>query len=210
MMKVQLIISANGCGDMEKYMSDIPYDDLIWEKDPVGFPSAINSGIKLAYGEFTILLNNDSILKVSPFSWIDMLLEPFNDEKVGITGPAGCHAQIFDNHTRQPILDKKFISFACAAIRTKLFEEIGTLDEVFNPGCGEDVDFCIRAQNKGYDVVKIPDENFPMIHLGAKTLKNPILMSRVPLMILNKWWYIIKDRYVKGHPDWYGGLSCYF
>jgi hypothetical protein len=69
-------------------------------------------------------------------------------------------------------------------ISKKVIEEIGFLDEIFNPGYGEDIDYCFKVRNAGYRVVQVPDDasytrvrdasdhtiNFPLYHPGSKTV----------------------------------------
>jgi GT2 family glycosyltransferase len=43
-------------------------------------------------------------------------------------------------------------------IRKSIFDKLGGLDEAFNPGYGEDIDFCYKARNAGYRVVQVPND----------------------------------------------------
>ena len=60
-------------------------------------------------------------------------------------------------------------------IRKDLLLRFGLLDECFNPGAGEDTDFCLKVQNAGYRVVQVPKEfdhwrsQFPIYHVGHLT-----------------------------------------
>jgi len=173
---VEVIVVANGCKDKTAEFVDSlghPFK-LVWFDDGLGFTKATNEGIKLAFGEYIILLNNDTILLEKGLlknTWIDMMVSPFlKDDKVGITGPL----ELYDRYA-----DAKVMIFFCVMIRKKLFDEIGLLDESYSPGGGEDIDFCVKAQQVGYKEVVVPDNDltftftnegrFPIYHLGEGT-----------------------------------------
>lgn len=174
---VEIVVSANGCTDeTSDYVSELikKFPDnfkLVWNNDPVGFTKATNEGIKTATGEFVVLLNNDTeVLPSSINNWLDSLERPFKENnKTGIAGPLS----LYDNN-----VNSNFIVFWCAMVRKSIFDEIGLLDEIFNPGFGEDIDFSMRLRQAGYDVVcldKVETLNgthtgsFPMVHKNNKT-----------------------------------------
>jgi hypothetical protein len=55
---------------------------------------------------------------------------------------------------------------ACVAIATSRFDELGGFDEAFEI-CGSDVELGIRAHNRGYQNVYLPDVQ--LYHLESKT-----------------------------------------
>ena len=48
------------------------------------------------------------------------------------------------------------VTFACALIDRKVYEEIGGMDATLFPVAFNDTDFCLRAREAGYDVVYTP------------------------------------------------------
>jgi len=176
---VEIIVVANGCKDeTDKYVDSLGYPfKLLWFDEGLGFTRATNEGIKVAQGEYVILLNNDTVLLEKGYSkgtWIQMLEEPFiQDEKVGITGPL----KLFDDYANHEVL-----IFFCVMMKKKLFDELGLLDEIFSPGGGEDIDFCMKAVRAGYKQVMVPGESikmtftnegqFPIYHKGEGTFSN--------------------------------------
>lgn len=79
-------------------------------------------------------------------------------------------------------VDREALAFWCVMMKRELFEELGLLDEIFNPGMGEDGDFCIKAALNGHPLVQVPvDEThvfkkekqppstFPIMHRGSGT-----------------------------------------
>lgn len=176
----EVIIVANGCVDGTKdYLATLPTDyfKTIWLDAPSGYTHSTNEGIKVAQGEYIILLNNDTVLLEQPTNgWIDMLEEPFKkDPKVAITGPM----KNFCPHS-----ERNFMIFFCVMIPRVMFNEFGLLDEIFNPGFGEDTDFSIKVQEASYKIVQVPYDDpltadmnqermigfFPVYHHGEATL----------------------------------------
>jgi SAM-dependent methyltransferase len=145
---------ANGCVDNTRdYVNSLgSIAKLIWVDDAIGYTKATNLGIRAATGEFVVLLNNDTeLLSQEKNSWLNMLVAPFSDPKVGLSGPL----QLFDDYSNSDVL-----IFFCVMVRKSLFDEIGILDEIFSPGGGEDIDFTIRANQAGYKSVVLTPTNF--------------------------------------------------
>jgi GT2 family glycosyltransferase len=191
MSEVEVVISANGCTDnTASYLIELnnPSIQLVWTDEAVGYTEATNLGIKRASGEFIILMNNDTILMPqTKNNWIDMLVTPFEDKKVGITGPVKfdwvCGARTYEA-----------MAFWLVMIKRDVFDKIGILDEIYSPGMGEDGDFCIRTTMAGYTLVSVPrnvtghfdkgieNYNFPIYHAGNGTFadnneeKNAIIL----------------------------------
>jgi GT2 family glycosyltransferase len=174
----EVIVVANGCTDgTERYLESLsePFRYVV-HKDPLGFTAAINVGIKMASGDYIVLLNNDTeLLSQKKNAWIEMLMEPFKKDKtVGITGPVKFS---FPCGTTK----RYAIAFWCAMMKRKLFTELGPLDEIFSPGTGEDGDFSIKTEQAGYKLVQIPvdgceefgkgipNQAFPIFHKGSGT-----------------------------------------
>lgn len=180
---VEVIIVANGCTDNTKeYCESLPEPfKLIWIEEPAGYTKSTNEGIKIAQGEYIILLNNDCVLLAQEKNaWIDQMLEPFISEpNTGITGAMMGHN--FD-------INKRFLIFFCVMIKSTLFDELGLLDEWFSPGGGEDTDFCIKAELAGYGIYQVPRggnvtwgdtmmySDYPIYHPGEGTMHDKTLM----------------------------------
>ena len=138
-------------------------------QDALGYTKAVNLGMMAASGDNLILLNDDvEILDWGRDDvWINMLTYPLSDESIAVTGSTK------DFWAKE----KPFIVFFCAAMRKKVAQALGYLDEAFNPGAGEDADFCLKAQRKGYRVVQVPEEvpywetKFPIWHVGHATCR---------------------------------------
>ena len=173
---VEIIVVANGCKDYTaEYVDSLGYPfKLLWFDEGLGFTKATNEGIKIAQGEYIILLNNDTVLLEKGYdrnTWINMLEDPFErDEKMGITGPLMLH----DDYANHDVM-----IFFCVMIKRELFDKLGLLDEIFSPGGGEDIDFCVKAVRAGYKQAQVPggqlkmtftnEGKFPIYHKGEGT-----------------------------------------
>lgn len=176
---VEVIVVANGCkDDTEDYIKSLNNSSIkcLNYIEPLGYTVATNVGIKASVGEYVILLNNDTVLKDQiKNTWIDLLVDPFiKDDKVGITG---------NHYITDPITNVTFLYFYCVMISRKVINEIGLLDEVYNPGIGEDADYCLRINLAGYTTVVVggfkwdnvnPGNytvgTFPIYHPGGSTI----------------------------------------
>jgi len=191
---VEIIVVANGCTDgTVEWLKTQPVHVAEF-KDPIGFPRAINEGIKLSqvgeqfkssYTDYVVILNNDTVLLAQPKNqWLDMLKAPYGagiiDDRVGVTGPMMCDQTHIQKKPNGEL--HKFIIFFCAMIPRRVLDDVGLMDEDFSPGFCEDNDWCIRAENKGYKIVQVPNSNykmdgtqmigsFPIYHAGNKTFK---------------------------------------
>jgi glycosyltransferase involved in cell wall biosynthesis len=167
----EVVVVANGCTDgTEDYVRSLGSRfKVISFPNALGYPKAVNAGILASTGEYIVLLNNDLLFLewCAKNEWLNILESPMReDPKVAITGSSR------DMWAK----DKWFIVFYCAMIRRSLLAYTGLLDEVFSPGCGEDADLCLKAQQLGYKVVQVPKElpkwetQFPIWHIGHQTI----------------------------------------
>jgi SAM-dependent methyltransferase len=63
-------------------------------------------------------------------------------------------------------------------IDRKVFQTIGFLDESFETGGCEDIDFCFRADQNGFSLVDVGSKgDFPIYHIAEGTVHDPELVS---------------------------------
>jgi glycosyltransferase involved in cell wall biosynthesis len=187
---IELIISANGCRDRtSQYLDELRYFfnsqnlanniKVVWNDSALGYPKATNLGIKEATTDKIILLNNDcQLLQQSQNEWLKLLEGPFlSNDKCGIT----C---VVKEHSR--VMKKDFAIFFCVMIDRKVFDKIGYLNEEYGTGSGEDMEFCVLAQEAGYEICeplqKTPLDGkyytgqFPIYHYGEGTVHDKELV----------------------------------
>lgn len=159
---------------------------LVRNEQNLGFPIAVNQGIKAAAGEVIVVLNNDTI--VTPF-WLDHLAEhlkvfdivgPISNnvsgpQKIDILSKSASvnidsyAAEIYQKNQGRVFPFHRLVFF-CVAIKRQVIEKIGLLDEQFSPGNFEDDDFCLRAVEAGFKL-GIAQDVF-IHHEGSATHKS--------------------------------------
>ncbi len=189
---IELVISANGCVDntrefLQKLQENFQYLGLekhlkvVWDDAPLGYARATNAGILQATCDKLVMLNNDAILLPQiKGDWLRMLHSGFEtNPKCGIT----CSLKKYS-----PITKMDFGVFFCVMIDRKVMNEVGLLDDRYEKGGNEDIDFCAAAQLLGYEVVqpiplvwneqiRLHVGSFPLWHQGEGTVHNPDLVS---------------------------------
>jgi len=179
---IELIISANGCTDnTQEYLNSLQLPNLkiIWSNKPLGFPKAVNEGIKVSTCQKIVLLNNDTkLLQQEKNTWLNLLEAPFDNSRCGIS----CVIKSFSR-----VMMKDFAVFFCVMIDRKVFDTIGYLNEEYTIGSGEDMEFSILAEAAGFEIVEITDKiklnrkyftgTFPIYHYGEGTVHDKELVT---------------------------------
>jgi GT2 family glycosyltransferase/cephalosporin hydroxylase len=141
---IEILVIANGCTEeMKDYLYNKKNIITRWFNSPLGATRAINVGFREASGEFIIVLNQDAIITGN--NWLNLLISPFDSPDVGIVGVI-----------KQTVnfVDTEFAMFFCVALRKEMIKQIGLLDEEYNPGGFEDIDYCIRAVDSGWKIAE--------------------------------------------------------
>jgi GT2 family glycosyltransferase len=172
-----------------------------------------NQAMEIARGEFFVFMDNDVLVKdrdwmthlrvklegdprtaiISPkllFPWEPYLIE-FAGCEVSPTGRVGYagRGEARDDPRFNVEREVPCVISACILFRRKLVEEIGPLDEAFNPVQFEDLDLCYRARAAGYKILYAPDvEMFHFEHVTTDgstginfkyvTVKNGLLFKK--------------------------------
>jgi GT2 family glycosyltransferase len=174
----ELILVDNGStdGTVEWVRAEYPEVRVVALETNQGFCGGNNAGIRVAQGEYVVLLNNDTEVAAD---WLAELVHHVSQDP----GIAACDSKIlyFDhrdtiwsagsNYTiagsaefrGQGRKDAEFVepaevfaAVACSAIYPRrVLEEIGELDQDFFAGY-EDVDWSFRARLRGYRVLNVP------------------------------------------------------
>jgi len=213
---VEIIIIDNG--SVPSFAEDIllkrAYDiSIIRNEENLGFPVAVNQGIRAAKGDVIVLLNNDVI--VTP-GWAERLVKWLN--KYDIIGPCTNYSSgfqavrgvgIYNNVEELSIeavkwsdlykdkaVDVKWVIGFCFAFKRSLYDELGEFDESLWPSSGEEIDFCLRAKQAGYRVGIAFDVY--VHHEGSMTFKE--MDSEHPYRgIINKSEKHLKDRWKEAY-----------
>jgi len=157
----EIIIVDNGSKNAQNFG-----DQYVRNEKNLGFPVAVNQGIKRATGKNIVILNNDTI--VSP-GWLQYfenhlkkydLVGPCTNNISGLqcvdVGAINDNPNFYqkansfhekNNGQSEPL---SRLVFFCVAIKREVIDKIGYLDEIFSPGNFEDDDFCLRAIEAGF------------------------------------------------------------
>lgn len=183
---------------------------LIRNDENLGFPVAVNQGIKAARGDIIVLLNNDVIVTSG---WAEKLTAWLDD--FAIVGPltnycAGLQHITLPAYDNQEELDKEatalsevhqdhansvsFVIGFLMVFKKALYDEIGEFDESLWPCSGEEIDFCLRARDAGYKVGIAHDvyvhhygsQTFDVMHKAGQLDYNEIV-ARNEKHLIDKW-----------------------
>jgi hypothetical protein len=212
MTDVELVISANGCTDnthwylqsLKNKFDSIGFSDhlkIVWNDQPLGYAKATNEGIKVTTTDKIVLLNNDTVLlQQNKSHWLQLLDQSFDAHpKCGIS----C---IIKGNSESAGRD--FAVFFCVMIHGRVFSKIGLLNEEYGVGGCEDMEFCIEAENAGFEVREVLQKelqtnqytgSFPIYHKGEGTMYDPGLVQGWDNIFLRNNLKLAK----KYNPDWY-------
>lgn len=180
----ELIIVDNASTDgtvewlKELDQKHLPNVTVVLNKENLGFAAGNNVGMKLAKGDYVVLLNNDTLVTRGWLSGMVKHLE--NDEALGMCGPVtnsiGNEAKIrvdyFDKeglelfanrytfeHLGELWQDPGVLALFCTMIKRGVIDKCGYLDEAYGRGMFEDDDYSWAARKAGYRIA-IAEDSF--------------------------------------------------
>ena len=195
-----------------------------------GFSAGNNIGIKTSSSEYVLLLNSDTLVRPGAIELLVKTLEnnptmgmasprlewpdktpqescfrfhrPVNELiRTAATGPI---TKLFKSYevplsVSDEISYPEWTSFACVLIRRKVFEDIGLLDEEFFMYF-EDVDFCKRAREAGWNIIHNPEAH--VVHLRGGS--SPVKSQAAKKKRLPRYFYESRTRYYFKHFGRFG------
>lgn len=192
----------------------------------LGASTGRNQGLAASSSEYIAFVDNDVIVRSK--RWVEKLAEVLErDPKAGIAGPklvypapphviqcAGVAVsptgRIFyrgrgDDRTL-PEFNKtepvQCLISACWLMKRELYEQLGTLDEIYNPVQYEDLDYCYRARELGWQVYYVPTAE--MYHCenattsGSAGINSPYQIIRNGITFKSRWGKMFHH---EGGPD---------
>ncbi len=172
-----------------------------------GFAAANNQGLKLARGEYLVMLNNDTEVTAG---WLRTLMSHLRTEPtLGLVGPVtnniGNEARIRIDYANNEEMRRKAkaytlqhlgetfsirtLAFFCVMMPRKVYEQVGQLDEAYGLGFYEDDDYCRRVEEAGWRL-ECAEDVFIHHHLSASF--NKLGKDRKELLERNRQIYETK------------------
>ena len=189
-----IIVENNSTEDATfAYYKKIESDKIriVYWSDEFNYSAINNFGVKHARGDYLLLLNND--VEVITTDWLEELTANCQRKDVGIVGTrlyypddtiqhagivigiggvAGAlfvgMPRMFTGYLHKAAIqqDLSAVTAACMMVKRSVYEELGGLEEELKVAFN-DVDFCLRARDKGYLVVYEP--NVELYHFESKS-----------------------------------------
>lgn len=208
----EVICCLNGCEEEAKtHIEGLgPHFSYVWDDNRIGVCSAVNNAVKRSCGEYVIKMDDDCelICGITDSLWLDMLERPFcSDAEVGMTG---VWLQDFTGHENnytggekdRRITNKKMMALVGFLMMTtrSIWDQVGGFDEEFNPGVGEDTDFCFNVcclgyrlatagYVWGYEANNAESAMFPVWHKASGNYNHDMISLRIRNeKLLNKKW----------------------
>ncbi len=190
-LKYEVVIvnnaSTDGTGDyLQTLAANSTKYVIINNKENVGFPGAVNQGLKASSGDYLVVANNDLLFTKH---WLARLLELLrSNPQYGISAPMSNFVSgvQLDKEAKYTTVEEMYsyaesqkqkeagnffvfprVAFLCVLFKRELLTTVGGLDERFAPGNFEDDDYCLRAQMAGYTTVVAKDVFIH--HYGSKS-----------------------------------------
>ena len=166
-MDLEIIVIDNGSTDQTvSCVRQFPQIRLVCNNRNLGFARAVNQGLHAATGQVLILLNQDIVAKAN---WVQPLLEQLEqDVTIGIVGSKLLYPDGSVQHAGGYLVDPAregrhflddnpnnridFVTGAAFTIRRACWLATGDFDESFSPAYFEDVDYCLRAKQFGWNI----------------------------------------------------------
>lgn len=215
-LKTQIVVVDNSANETAKSLKKLLGNDvnIIENLENQGFSKANNQGIKMANGDYILLLNNDAFVNPETLRMGLKYMEVH--DKCGVWSPklVGLDGKFQVSCARLPSLRgliAEYIQFknldwypdleswdeptdvgnvvgAFMLFKRKLIDEVGMLDEdyFFNV---EDVDYCKRIHEAGYEVIF--DPRYSVVHIGGAS--QPGKWVNDPYMHKNRKIYFKKN-----------------
>jgi len=174
-LSFEVIVVDNASQDdtVDRVRGSFPDIVIVQNSHNVGFPAANNQALRLAHGEYALLLNPDTVVHEGAVEQLVAALE--RNPEVGVCGPQLVDAEgVPANDLRLPTFFRivvntlglevftarllrpecqEAVSGAALTFRRSLVAEIGLLDE--HMFWAEDGDFCLRAAEAGYRIWRV-------------------------------------------------------
>lgn len=173
LLRPEIVLIDNGSTQAESVeLASLGAETYLYSPTMLGYPGAMNWGLRAASGAYICLLNNDA--QVTQKGW-DARLVTMLDLVPGaeIIGPytdfvfnPGQQATV--PGAQDELLETNRLAFVCVVMRRDLFERVGFFDEAYGLGNWEDTDLCMRVQQQDGRI--LIDPGVFVQHVGHQTM----------------------------------------
>lgn len=185
----------------------LPAGDIYVLKNDTGWLKAANYLMNRAkmLGMDLLLLNDDTYALENLVSELQKVA--YSSEKIGIVGgkalapnqdtvinygiyiaPDGNTAHKYYGKSRKEVTQvekQKAVEGSCFFIKNEVLNTIGFFDEGYGNGYREEVDYCFRAREAGYDVVSAPNAEY--VHFVNQTHGKLDIHNDTYEYFMSKW-----------------------
>ena len=205
--KIQIVLIDNNSPDKSfiKLKKLFPKIITISNKSNIGFPRAVNQGIKASTSDYYFITNDDIIFEKESLKILISFAQ--DNPNTGICGGKQLSPKTkrflaggrnFSFYTGlQKNVNSSVLPISCdqidgctMLIKKEVIKKIGLFDEGFSPIYSEDLDYCLRAKISGFDIIFNPKALF--YHHHAYTTSKTSLFNLYYLGFRNKIRIFIK------------------
>lgn len=173
---LEVILVDNGSDDVESrivqdWIEKSGFNQIVYVKnvENMGFAAGNNVGLRIASGEYIVILNNDT--EVTP-GWIWRSMKHFAiNPKLGLLGPStnncGNEARVTLQAHEEDWLEEvvprfglreleavpvEMLAFFCVIMPRAVLEKVGEMGQEYGLGYFEDDDYCKRVLEAGFEI----------------------------------------------------------
>lgn len=190
----EIVIVDNGSSIKVPTLNTFYADKVITHTENLGVSVAWNKGIRVSFGEYIVLLNNDTQVFTG---WLEELKRVIDEEgfdlvmaspMYSLTEPFARAVESKKVLEGKYIFDKVAKDFSCVMFKKSLFDEIGEFDEQFFNYCS-DADYFRRLDQAGkkYKVVDKVAIHHISDATGASMEDTPQIMNEDKAKFEEKW-----------------------
>ena len=202
-VSLEVFVVDNACtdGSAQAIATGFPQVRLIRNDVRKGFSTNNNLALSQATGCYLMLLNDDTAVQDGAFDHMVAFMDEHPEAGAlgaNLLNPDGTRQQACD-YPPQPLYDALrplstwlrplrcdshepsevgSVCGACMLVRREAADQVGVLDTDFDPLYSEEVEWCHRIRQAGWNIYHLPQAK--VIHYGSQT------MNRAPLHKLEK------------------------
>jgi len=211
-LELYVVDNASGDGTTAAVRAEFPQVKVIRNETRLGFSTNNNLVLRQGRGRYLMLLNDDTLVLDGALDRLVKFMD--THPQVGAVGsflfnPDGSFQPAFArfphpfvealwasanwSHRLVRHIDQPFeVDSVCGAailVRREVVEQVGVLDIAFDPIYSEEVDWCYRIKQAGWQIYALPQAR--VIHYGGQTM-NRAMPRKYELLLSKKMLFFRK------------------